>query len=547
MNHLIVEKAAGQEVSPAFLDQALTKFDGCAGITAVVVTGEDAELRVSQFDTGAKLEDVMAFFKENKDIPVLACFGEPAPTDDSIQPFTLFEQEVEVKNEKGETTKETQPVLVAMVSGPYPQFKQPDDARTEHYHLTYSELVPTIEAIWDRHDGNLDAIMAELEGKITQSYLKGLSTGDGTIVLMAQSGKIIKVTRDLARGTFSWGWTSDPLGYFEGTATDQGGKPKAFGFAGKPSAAPAPAPAPAPKAVAPEPVVQRKKVVVPDAPAGTGPQPTIGDTRNVTQVGATTVIRKPKPVPATTETATAVKPDATARDLVWVSPPMSGSDNTNQYKHRFYGIYCGKKETWPEELTNGAAWKNGKKILVERAKVRAEHVKFIKELSGLERVANAEAKLTTPNTDAYKPFTPPADDKTANDDTAFAIEQTEMNSVEEYITSTLFKAMTDKENELIAKPDEWAKVQDRHPTYTQRVGLTSIYDTLPYSLKALRELGNISPGALAILCLEWKMEALKNRPAAQQKSKQTEITVTSTKEPAVPGTPPVIRRKVVNT
>lgn len=532
---VIVKKDAGQEVPVLYLDQMLPKYNGSAGVMGVVVKDGVSEVMLTRLDVGATIDDVTKLLKEHKDIPVLAWFGEAVPTDDSIQPFVLYET--------GEGAL-AEADLAVFAEGPYPQYKEADDARPEHFHLAYKGLAPLIEEVWNRNDGDVKKVMAELNNPFAIKAMRELSTGDGFIALMSSSSDIILVGRDLTKGTFSWGFTSDPMGYFEGKQQDQGGKPKSFGFVGKAVAAvtdvvtrkpkvalpegvhevPTPAAAPVEK-TGETTIVRRKKVEDPPA-AGTGKQPVIADTR----------------------TATAIPTSTGMQDKVWLAPPPKdsrGQNNNNSYRHRFYGIYYGAKNEWPEEIMKDDNWKKGIAILVDRSVVRAEHKSMIRELNGLERVANTPVTVK-PTAKAVREMTAAPTPKTAavEDSDVPIIPQAEMDNVEDYITSTAFKTITDRAGELLERPEEWAKMEESYPSYTDLLQI-QLDDTIQYNYKALVELGSRSVKSLAILLIEWRREALKNRPrvpamvaAAEAATKPATTTVMADA--------PVRKKKVVN-
>lgn len=523
-----VEKSAGiSEVPEIYLKKVLEKYNGCAGLAGVVLKDNVPETMCTPLDVGAKLEDVQAMFAEYKDIPVLAWFGEPPAHTDSIQPFPLFQ------------TEDGSVELLAFIEGPYPQFKQADDARSEQFHVAYSKLTTMIEPIWTKHDGDVAKIMDELDNPFAAEALKGLSTGDGLIVFMSSASRILKIGRDLTKGTFSWGYTSDPMGYFEGQGDPVTQKPKSFGFAGKAVAAVVETITPKKKVVAEAPKEEPKpsqvhtlaeapktahtaapikKKVVATPVAGTGEQPVIGDTRKVE--------------PAAPVTATAVK--APKADKVWITPDKGnkGENDNNKYRHRFYSIYCGEKSNWPSEIVMNDRWKTGPSIMVERNVVRREHLPSLKELNGVEKVANALPAAKDAPKETYQPFTGPVDSNEVP-----IVPQTEMDNVEDYITSPAFKAITDKAGELLKDPEKWAKVEEAYPSYTDLLQI-QLMDTVKYDYKALTELGSRSIKSLALLLIEWRREALKNRPAVAAAPQEN--------TPAVPqtGATPVIRRKV---
>lgn len=414
---ILATNAKAAAIPDAYLDTVTKTFNTFAGL-ALRSKKEDGKVvfRCSHYPGTVKAQDIKDFIAANFEVPMLIVLGKHTGelAKDDMQPFVLFE-------------KDGVPELVCAIEGDgfTEQFAPSGSAHTPPFFVATTHLIPMLQGSLDMHERSFKKLWEDLQNPMINNSLKNLPKGgDGAIVMMRDTGHLLAFSK--RGGATPFGWTSNLMGMDFGTKVEgvhaTAATPTKFGSMLS-SAASAVANVMAPK----EPVV---------APPEDDP------------------IVIPKETPAV------AVPDGE----VEISPPL---EYNQQMAKDFYRAYIGKAAQLP------AGWKDKPRptIRVKKSALRPEHIKLLSGLVGpsvlMQKPAAPKAEAIKDFKDIPAPVTKPAvEDKMILND----LETENMLTV---IAGPVFQKHVIAQGELIKDPKKWAEAEEKYPSFTEQMGLTT--------------------------------------------------------------------------
>jgi hypothetical protein len=203
---LIVVKKKDQLLPDAFLEKTVTAYKSCYG--CAIITHDGAPELIELSSTEAPTVDaVNQIQKEFKDKIIVFHFGDfPAGfNEDDKQPFVLLEDD----NKK--------PIMVGFLEGDFNGFAKAGSSHSDAFFVVNEYLKPRLKEDYQKNNNSMLALVGSIKSPRTKRELEAQMGESGTITLMPITGDMTSFVRGANHADFPAFWTSNALGYGEGT------------------------------------------------------------------------------------------------------------------------------------------------------------------------------------------------------------------------------------------------------------------------------------------------------------------------------------------
>lgn len=202
MLHAFKKKGAG--FPDDFLNRVFKEYNKSAGFCAVV----NGELMV-RTTTSSSLEAFKKSISDDfSDLEALFSFGKTDDkgmvSEDDVQPF-------EILSDKGK------PILACCLQGAFPnKYTHSESAKSPEFFVVKEYLTTKFNKSFALgYARDINKFMSSLSDADVREDLLNLMTGDSDLIFMPVKGEVIHISNRPKTDAFSWGWTTDALGYKE--------------------------------------------------------------------------------------------------------------------------------------------------------------------------------------------------------------------------------------------------------------------------------------------------------------------------------------------
>jgi hypothetical protein len=201
---IIVAKMVGKIIPDAFMEKVFT--DNKISNLGFAVATEGVVKSISTMDKDFFNTKALAAVQENfKDDAVIfnfSIYGDGFQKD-CMQPFTLI------------TNSKEEPLLVGFLSGEYPGFHQEKSTLSPANWAVNKYLMPMIQKEYSDCGNDIKKLMDRVRTGTLQLSIAMAQQPGGFMSLLASTGEIMMFHDRRAATNFSFGWTTDTVGYSE--------------------------------------------------------------------------------------------------------------------------------------------------------------------------------------------------------------------------------------------------------------------------------------------------------------------------------------------
>lgn len=201
---IIVAKMVGKIIPDAFMEKVFT--DNKISNLGFAVATEGVVKSISTMDKDFFNTKALAAVQENfKDDAVIfnfSIYGDGFQKD-CMQPFTLI------------TNSKKEPLLVGFLSGEYPGFHQEKSTLSPANWAVNKYLMPMIQKEYSDCGNDIKKLMDRVRTGTLQLSIAMAQQPGGFMSLLASTGEIMMFHDRRAATNFSFGWTTDTVGYSE--------------------------------------------------------------------------------------------------------------------------------------------------------------------------------------------------------------------------------------------------------------------------------------------------------------------------------------------
>lgn len=201
---IIVAKMVGKTIPDAFLEKVFA--ENKISNLGFAVASENVIRSISTADKDLFNPKAIAEVQSNfKDDAVIFNFSvyEDGFQKDCMQPFTLI------------TNSKKEPLLVGFLSGEYPGFHQEKSTLSPANWATNKYLMPMIQKEYADCGNDIKKLMDRVRAGTLQLSIAMAQQPGGFMSLLASTGEIMMFHDRRAATNFSFGWTTDTVGYSE--------------------------------------------------------------------------------------------------------------------------------------------------------------------------------------------------------------------------------------------------------------------------------------------------------------------------------------------
>lgn len=494
---IIVVKNQGKQVPDQFLEKVLEKYPSCYGVAFAT----EGDVLVDRTRGTLTLEDLKDQLENIlKDHTVTMFFGEfPNDfNDDDIMPMVLL------------GTNES-PLLISFVEGDFSAYKQEESKHSDQFFFTHKVLIPQAKQIYDLTEGNWDKVMGALQQDHTKRMLLN-GVDAGCITLLDHRGELVSHVAGTESAKFDWGFTSQTLGYKEGTYPEKKEESKKDSLAARLHARLHKSKEQEPPKTEPQPKVEAK---------ATKPDVQVVDTKGKTDTAAVV-------------STSLVYP----REIYMQSPPEEIIKQSNKAVKQWYKNHCGlvphNWKEYPKIEVKGKARRNAELVYDNKMGRRLGNLPE----EGKEEQVNTEVQNDKPTS---VPVTNKMTEKLAQVDKTKLKQQpiadtksiTQKKEEEQgpalpvsssgekkAVEELLIKAL-DKNSKSTWDPEQFQQLEKKYPLFTEEHGLSGgLMDIVAIGPKSLQELCTKYPVSAASLLREALSAWYKLVPAEVKKPKE---------------------------
>lgn len=222
-NMIVVKKDANQEINPVYLDSLVRDgYNSWVSLTGIDNETNSITIQITDENQTLSAEELVEIQQSFPGSELYFAFGkkEEGFIRDNIQPFSVLS--------RGDSNST---VCAAFMLGEFPEFAKEGSHLHSAFYAMAEYLSPKLKKTArafvcepDYTNNDLDNFRDAIsDGVERREFSKFIDAGDGGIILLVANGSdntqdnVISHVKEGVLHEFSWGWTTNPLDYSEGT------------------------------------------------------------------------------------------------------------------------------------------------------------------------------------------------------------------------------------------------------------------------------------------------------------------------------------------